>query len=148
MKKSCCFFGSQRPLTFGERDEVFPLLLAETERLINEGYTDFVFGGYTDFDSIARLSVMSLRSKYPHIRLVYVKLNDRDIERLLKTYDEVIRPDIKYKGYSIRVRNRAVIELCDYCVFYVSSYNTGNSGIERAKSSGKPYINLAEVKGD
>ena len=77
--KRCAFTGyrpGKMPWGFDERDGrclEFKFRLREAlEYLIGLGYADFMSGGAQGFDLIAAELVLSLREKYPWIRLIMV----------------------------------------------------------------------------
>ena len=76
----CCAFTGYRPAKmpwgYDEMDTrclEFKFRLRESlEYLIGKGYVDFLSGGALGFDQMAAEIVLSLREKYPWIRLVMV----------------------------------------------------------------------------
>lgn len=77
--KTCAFTGyrpSKMPWGYNESDArcaEFRFRLREAlEYLIGQGYTDFMSGGALGFDQMAARIVLSLREKYPWVRLIMV----------------------------------------------------------------------------
>jgi len=145
--KSCCFFGNSKQLSYRERDNTFLLLREEIDKLVKAGYTEFVYSGNNDFESVARIAVTMHRIRNSNITTKYIpsalrsaKPND-EIEQLHKTYDEIIIPDIPY---TVSQRNRYIVDNSDYCCFYVKSF-AGNAYVAMlyAEKINKPLINLA-----
>lgn len=149
IEKRCCFFGHK---SICDKDgSLFERLKKEIEELIKSGYTEFLFGGYGDFDSLSHKAVKSLREKYPHIKTVYVqayyKPKDDNFEYLRSRYDETEYPEIeeKPKKFAIVYRNREIIDNSDFCIFYVNrSYGGALQALQYAKRKKKTLINLAQ----
>ncbi len=115
--KRCAFTGS-RPskLPWGEdeRDSrcmVFKFRLREAlEYLIGMGYVDFLSGGALGFDLMAAEIVLSLRERYPWIRLIMVIPFDGQADRW---------PEAQ------RARWRSIIEASDQVIHISHAYDRG-----------------------
>jgi len=147
--KSCCFFGKVR-LSYEQRGKAFELVYRQIETLVNDGYTEFIFSNWSDFDSAARIAVISLRMRFPNIKTIYYQaFKTEDKQQSLKKYDEVIYPPIedKPKKQEITYRNYAMIDSSDFCIFYIVPNKSGdaNKAMQYAIENNKPYINLAEL---
>ena len=140
--KSCFFLGNSKQLSYRQRDNVFGLLYNEVDKLIKEGHTNFIFSGNSDYESAARIAVISHRVKNSDIKTIYIANPNDDIEQLQKAYDEVIIPDIP--KHTISQRNRYIVDNSDYCCFYVKNF-VGDAFVAMlyAKKLNKPQINLA-----
>lgn len=148
-RRVCCFFGHRS--VYDKDGSLFESLVGETERLIEKGFNEFIFGGYGDFDSLAYKAVNVLKTKYLYIKTVYVqayyKSKDESAEIIRKLYDTVIYPDIegKPKKLAIIYRNQAIIDISDFCIFYVNqSYGGALQAMQYAKRKKKMFMNLAE----
>lgn len=150
-ERTCSFFGHRH--LYDDESLIFDLLLKQIEPLIlNGGYTDFVFGGYGKFDDLALKAVKSLKAKYPQIKTVYAqayyKYKDIDgMEQLKRLYDEVYYPQLEEKPlkFAIFYRNRAMIDVSDYCIFYVCNDDGGAfEALKYAKRKNKELFNIAE----
>ncbi len=133
MEKICSFFG-HRDVFYDLRNE----LVIEIERAITEyGITTFYVGDRGDFDRKAAGAVMSMKHKYPNIKLVLVlpyftnKLNEYK-EFYEQDYDEIFIPQelmgVHPKG-AITKRNRLMVDQSDLIICYVNrefggAYNT------------------------
>ena len=63
--KSCFFVGHREASS-----ELLPILRQTVEKHISEyGVTEFIVGGYGNFDHLAAKAVISLKQKYPQITL-------------------------------------------------------------------------------
>jgi len=140
--KTCCFLGNSKQLSYRQRDNVFQLLYNEVEKLIKEGHTNFIFSGNSDYESAARIAVISHRIRNSTITTKYIANQNDNIAQLQKAYDEVIIPYIPKN--TISQRNRYIIDNSDYCCFYVKNF-VGDAFVAMlyAKKINKPQINLA-----
>ena len=138
---SICFTGHR----FIRKDTI-PLLKQRLyfrlEEMISQGYTDFYAGGAIGFDTFCAEAVISLKEKYPHIRLDLVlpcppdeqTLNWKSADKIrynaiLSHADniEIISPH--YTNSCMLERNRQLINCGDYCIcFYDSSRNSSGTG--------------------
>ena len=148
MTEKTCAFTGHRAIP---KDETEPLRrrLAETvERLYREGYRVFLAGGALGFDRMAADAVLSLRKKYPEIRL-HLVLPCGDQERLwrfserlayhkqVKQADEVTVLAERYYDGCMQARNARLIDGADYLVAYVT----------RTRSGAAQTLRMAERKG-
>ena len=124
--KTCSFFGHRdTPQT----EELKQKVREVVERLIvEEGVDTFLFGSRSKFDELCLLIITELKGKYPDIKRVYVRSKDPCIDilykdYLLEFYDDTIIPNrVERAGKaSYSVRNQAMINASDFCVFYYNS---------------------------
>ena len=134
--KSCAFFGHRKV----EDCEVANRLKTLVEKLIVEyDVREFLFGSKSEFDKLCLATVTSLKSKYPHVkRIAYTcKSEGCILESERKKWDDIF---LKLYGANIPLelvdeerefsnkqragrasyveRNYAMIDECDFCVFY------------------------------
>lgn len=132
---SCCFTG-HRNVTFSARSQLIPALTGKIEQLINEGVAVFINGGALVFDTISALCVLSLKTKYPHIKLhIYVPhkgQEERWSEENQKTYRYILSKadDVKILApFHIRgcmhARNRRMVDDSDCVIAYVKKPSGG-----------------------
>ncbi|MBQ3538084.1 MAG: DUF1273 family protein, partial [Clostridia bacterium] len=69
MKNNTCCFTGHREIPAGEENVIKERLTEVLISLIEEGITDFLAGGAIGFDMLAEEAVLSLKEKYPRIRL-------------------------------------------------------------------------------
>ena len=115
--KRCAFTGyrpQKMPWGFDEMDPTcleFKFRLRESlEYLIGMGYADFLSGGALGFDLMASEIVLSLREKYPWIRLIMVIPFDGQADRWTPEQ---------------RSRREAIIEASDRVVHISHAYDKG-----------------------
>ncbi len=121
-------------------------LTATIESLINQGFNIFFDGGYGYFDEICRNTVIKLKNKYPHIKLIKVLAfyNYKNTNSIPSFFEETIFPDIENVYYKNRIskRNEWLVENSDVVVCHI--VNEENSGayntIKYAKKLNKNII--------
>jgi len=117
------------------------------ERLINQGYYEFLIGGYGDFDCLVAKVVKKLKGKYPDIKstLVTPYIN-REINKDL--YDYTIYPPLENVPlrYAISKRNEWLVKNADVVVSYVEfQWGGANKMLEFAIKNKKKVINIYEI---
>lgn len=136
----------------GHRDDwrcrgIENILYETIENLIIRGYSFFYDGGYGAFDNMCAKAVISLKQKYPHIKLIrilaYYHPNTNKYE-LPPLFDGSIYPNLEgfHPKQIITERNKWIIENSDIVVAHVE--NTFKSGAYRsltyARKINKPVI--------
>ena len=163
----CCAFTGYRPakLPWGydesdARCTEFRFRLREAlEYLIGKGYVDFMSGGAQGFDLMAAELVLSLREKYPWIRLVMVIPFDGQADlwpqpqrqrwlSVLEASDQVVHISHGYdKGVFFR-RNHYLVENAQLLLAAYDGKPGGTAGtIAYARRHGVKVACLAPVKG-
>ncbi len=162
----CCAFTGYRPgkLPWGsdERDArcmEFKFRLRESlEYLIGRGYVHFLSGGALGFDLMAAEIVLSLRDKYPWIRLVMVIPFDGQADRwpedqrrrwlsAIEQSDQVVRISHAYdRGVFFR-RSHYMVEQADLLLAAYDGQPGGTAGtVAYAKRHGVRVVRLPPVK--
>ena len=119
----CCFSGHRR-LPGGEIPAIQKRLRDELLHLIEEGVLVFRAGGALGFDTLAAEAVLSLKGRYPGIRLVLLLpcrdqtrgWQPRDAERYRRILSRADRVAYLYDAYvpgCMQARNRALTEGAD-----------------------------------
>ena len=149
--KRCAFFGHREILI---TRELYATVSAEIEKSVDFGCRIFYFGGYGAFDRLCYEIVTELQAKNPNmgIKRLYCVPLESQIRRpgryfSPEDYDNVIylEPSVNWWYKSIYYRNIAMVDECDYIIFYADSIPT--SGAYKAykyakKKSEKIVINL------
>ncbi len=151
---ACCFTG-HRVLPAGKTDEIRCRLEDTLEDLIGQGVSFFGCGGALGFDLLAGETVLKLREKHPHIKLIMVlpcrgqDNNWSDVQKrryasLTSLCDKVRCLAPAYHPGCMRIRNQYLVNHADFCVAYL----TGTSGgtfytVNLARDAGLTVINLA-----
>ena len=117
-----CFIGHR---TIEKSDKLISLIKDTVITLINNGYTTFLFGNKSAFDTLSLEVVTELKNTYPSIERIYVRSSYKTIEKsyeqyLLELYDKTYFPSkIENAGkYSYVERNFEMIDRSNYCVIY------------------------------
>jgi len=129
------------------------------EYLIGQGYTDFMSGGALGFDQMAAQIELSLREKYPWIRLIMVIPFDGQADKwsweqrrrwleIIEASDKVIRISHSYDKGVFFQRNHYMVENADLILAAFDSQPGGTAGtVAYAKRHGVRVVRLAPVKG-
>jgi uncharacterized phage-like protein YoqJ len=146
MGKTCCFFGHRNIFC---TNELLPLVIEKAEQLILSGFDSFLFGGYGDFDNLCFHAIQTLKPKHPQIKTVFVQAyynpHESDMEYFKSKHDEVTFPEIDTPArFAISRRNQIMIDMSDYCIFYVGcSFGGAYQALQYARRKKKPFLNLA-----
>ena len=128
------------------------------EYLIGQGYTDFMSGGALGFDQMAARIVLSLREKYPWIRLVMVIPFDGQADKwsreqrgrwleIIEASDKVIHISHRYDKGVFFQRNHYMVENADLLLAAFDGRPGGTAGtVAYAKRHGVRVVRLAPVK--
>ena len=115
------------------------------EKLIAEGASEFLFGGYGRFDSICAVTIREMKKKYPHITSILV------IPYLDRNYDETLYDSSEYpalesvpKRFAISKRNEYMMKEADVVIAYVDhSFGGAYTAYKYAIRQNKTVYNLA-----
>lgn len=153
---TCCFTG-HRALPPEERGAIAYQLEQTVIMLIQAGIRFFGAGGARGFDTLAAQTILKLRRKYPHIKLILVLpclsqtqgWRDEDIkvyESINTAADKVTYTSEKYTQGCMHKRNRHLVDHSSICVCYLTEDRGGTAyTVNYAKKQGLKVINLADV---
>lgn len=123
MENTCCFFGHRNI-----RDTAaLRLKISETvERLIVQEKIDtFLFGSNSRFDSLCHELVTKMKTKYPHIKRIFVRAEYPFIDESYKAYILQNYEDTYYPAHMVNAgkaayveRNCEMIDKSHVCVIY------------------------------
>ena len=156
MEKTVCFTG-HREIAAADAEEVRSALDNEIERQILAGATVFRTGGALGFDTLAAISVLVLKKKYPDIRLeLFFPCPDQTKswrEDDVHLYEEIKkRADVHqyvspvyFRGV-MHKRNRMLVDGADLCIAFLKEGASGGTAytVTYAQKKGVPVINLAK----
>ena len=164
--KTCAFTGyrpSKMPWGYDETDArcvEFRFRLRDAlEYLIGQGYADFMSGGALGFDQMAAEMVLSLREKYPWVRLIMVIPFDGQADKwsreqrgrwleIIEASDRVIHISHEYDKGVFFKRNHYLVENADLLLAAFDGQPGGTAGtVAYAKRHGVRVVRLAPVKG-
>ena len=142
---SICFF-------IGHRDtpaDVYSQIVAEVERPILCGVTEFVVGHYGAFDRMAAKAVREAKRRHPEIRLILLMpYYETSTSKYGMDFDEIIYPEgqetIPKRAAIIRA-NQYMIDHCDYLIMYARHIGSNTREFmdyaqRLANRKGKPRI--------
>ncbi|MBR3893604.1 MAG: DUF1273 family protein [Clostridia bacterium] len=157
MSKTVCFTG-HRQIPDADYPQLEESLRVEVERQILQGATDFRTGGAVGFDTLSALSVLSLRMRYPEIRLHLIlpspdqtvgwRETDAQLYRqILSQADSHRYVAQKYYPGLLQQRNRALVDGADVCIAYLRNSHGGGTAYTAALAlkSGLELINLYDT---
>ena len=156
MGKTVCFTG-HRQIPNASYEALQELLTDVLEKQIQNGATVFRAGGALGFDTLAALTVLLLRRKYPDIRLELILPCPTQTKGWARNdvllYEQILEQADSYRYVSqfyfngvLQVRNRALVEGADVCVAYLTSSHGGGTAFTAsfAMKSGLELVNLAD----
>lgn len=144
---TCCFTG-HRALPPEERGAIAYQLERTVIMLIQAGIRFFGAGGARGFDTLAAQTILKLRRKYPHIKLILVLpclsqtqgWRDEDIkvyESINTAADKVTYTSEKYTQGCMHKRNRHLVDHSSICVCYLTEDRGGTAyTVNYAKKAG------------
>ena len=163
--KTCAFTGyrpSKMPWGYDETDArcvEFRFRLREAlEYLIGQGYTNFMSGGALGFDQMAAEMVLSLREKYPWVRLVMVIPFDGQADKwsreqrgrwleIIEASDRVIHISHEYDKGVFFKRNHYLVENADLLLAAFDGQPGGTAGtVAYAKRHGVRVVRIPPVR--
>ena len=156
MEKAVCFTG-HRQIPEADYPRLHALLERTVEEAILGGARVFRAGGALGFDTLAAITVLSLRRKHPEIRLELILPCPTQTrgwsENEKKLYGQILEQadahryvsDVYFPGV-LQMRNRALVEGADLCIAYLTSSHGGTAfTVRTALAEGLDLINLADL---
>ena len=154
MSKTVCFTG-HREIPEADYPRLCDRLRDTIEEQFANGATVFRTGGALGFDTIAALSVLSLRQKHPSIRLELIlpcpsqtrgwsSADKRLYEQILEQADAHRYVSTGYFAGVLQMRNRSLVEGADVCIAYLRNSKGGGTAFTAslAIKLGLEFINL------
>jgi len=143
-------------LSHKKLERVVKRLNDEVDRLIQQGVTDYVTGGYLGFDQIAASLIVSKKEQGADIRLIFAlpcrnqeeKWADRQKQlyrSLLGEADEIYYVSEEYTDDCVKVRNEYMVDNSAYCICALVNDISGTGQTVRyAQQQGLEVINLVK----
>lgn len=153
-ERTCCFTGHRR-ISKDEAKEVKTRLKHTISAAIDQGYLYFGAGGALGFDTLAALTVLELKKKYPDIKLILVLpcinqtkgWSKRDVEvyeQIKSRCDKYVYTSENYFNGCMQKRNRQLVDNSSLCVCYLTENRGGTAyTVNYARQKGLKVINLA-----
>lgn len=157
--KTCCFTG-HRKIPARELNSIKRKLKSEVIGLIDKGVSVFITGGALGFDTLASLTVLKIKRRFPDIRL-FLALpcaeqtrgwRDEDVrvyEQILKKADSVFYVSKHYDTTCMKKRNRYLVDNSIYCISYLAKPLSPSGTmytVKYANRKGLTVINIANEK--
>lgn len=156
-KRTCCFTG-HRELPPAFRQELAMKLEETIIGLIEQGVQFYGAGGARGFDALAAQTVLNLKNRYPHIKLILVlpcltqtrgwPAGDvAEYERIKAQADKVVYTAQQYTLGCMHKRNRHLVDNSSVCVCYLNKESGGTAyTVNYAEKQGLKVINLAPAQ--
>lgn len=153
-ERTCCFTGHRR-ISNDEVKKVKTRLKHTISAAIDQGYLYFGAGGALGFDTLAALTVLELKKKYPDIKLILVLpcinqtkgWSKRDVEvyeQIKSRCDKYVYTSENYFNGCMQKRNRHLVDNSSLCVCYLTENRGGTAyTVNYARQKGLKVINLA-----
>ena len=154
--KTCCFTG-HRAISEAKTEWIKIRLKPVLEELINTGYKYFGSGGALGFDTIAALTVLELKKKYNHIRLILVlpcvnqtkgweEIDVKIYEYIKSMCDKYVYTSKEYTKGCMYKRNRHLVDNSSCCICYLTKESGGTAyTVDYALKQGLKVINIADL---
>lgn len=150
--KSCAFFGHRNIVVTDSLQEQITKTIIE--KIENENFSVFYFGGLGDFDDLCYKIVTKLKNEYKSIQRIFclydskhISYNKRPTWLKNEEYEDYIYLEPTFNGWYKRIffRNLEIVNLSDFIIFYVEREEDSASHkiLKYAKSKNKSFINLA-----
>lgn len=157
IQKTCCFTG-HRDIKLERLAEIEKRLEETVSRLIAEsGMVNFIAGGALGFDTLAAECVLSLKERYPQIRLLLalpcpeqtLRWKAEDVaryEKILAACDKYIYVSERYTPACMHERNRFLVDHSNLCIAYRRADAKGGTAytLAYAQKKGIRCINLCQ----
>ena len=145
---NCCFIGHGSNI----KDGVYEKILSEVSALVELGVTNFLCGGYGDFDKLCIRAVGEVKLTHSQIHnyIILAYNTQSQINRYkyeIANYGaEPIFPfkDELNSRSAISIRNQFMIDKSNFCIAYVyNNFGGAFKSFDYAMSKNKEIINLA-----
>lgn len=151
--RTACFTGHRRI----PQDRKLSKALHDTIlQLINAGYCYFGAGGALGFDTLAAETVLALKTKFPHIKLILVlpcltqangwsMADKKRYAEIKQAADKVVYTSQNYSFGCMHKRNRHLVDNSSVCVCYLTEAKGGTFyTVNYAREKGLQVIHVAE----
>lgn len=154
IEKTCCFTG-HRNIPANEYEKIENTLEETIISLIKKGVCYFGAGGALGFDTMAALTILKLKEKYPHIKLILVlpcenqtyKWQQKDIdiyENIKSKCDKYVYTSKNYYNGCMFKRNKHLVNNSKYCICYLTKKTGGTAfTVNYAIKNDLTVINIA-----
>ena len=153
-ERTCCFTG-HRELPVRGRKELTTKLEETIIGLIDRGIRFYGAGGARGWDTLAAQTVLRLKGRFPHIKLILVfpcrtqtrgwpAADVQEYERIKALADKVVYTSQEYTKGCMHKRNRHLVDHSSVCVCYLTKKDGGTAyTVDYAERQELEIINLA-----
>ena len=149
-----CFFGHRIIDDFRSAESAVERLIAEM--IDKHEFVEFLVGRDGDFDQIVTSSVIRYKKTHdascaltwvmPYMKADYLR-NQDNYDSYYDSIEICEQAAQAHPKAAIQIRNRAMIDRSDLCVFYVTKKTGGAyQSFKYAEKNGARVINLAEIE--
>lgn len=150
------FFTGHRKIPLEKSEIISRRLRAAVIELIESGYLYFGAGGALGFDTLAALTILDLKRRYPQIKLILVlpclsqadswNEKDKQIYMYIKSRaDKVVYTSQIYTSGCMHKRNRHLADNSSVCICYLAKETGGTAyTVKYAEEKGVIIRNIAE----
>lgn len=152
--KTVCFTG-HREIPMLKKSAIARKLRKTLVELIEQDYQFFGAGGALGFDTIAAQTVLDLKEKYPHIKLILVLPCESQADRwsesdrrmyayIMSKADKIRYTSQHYYRGCMHKRNKHLVDNSNVCVCYLTEETGGTAfTVNYAKQNELRVINIA-----
>ena len=147
------FFGHRSIILNEEHVKQIRQVIEESISLSEK--TEFLCGGYGDFDNACTQTAREVKKIYPNCYIHFVTpyitptVQSKNSDMIKQNlYDEIIYPPIEHipPRFAISYRNKWMVENADFIIFFVKRESGGAYDmLKYAKRKNKKYINIAQT---
>lgn len=142
-ERTCCFTG-HRHIEPGDFERLSPLVMETVEQLACCGYTCFITGAASGFDTIAGECILRMKDKLPGLELWHA-LPFRSFKAAEQLADRRIILSERYYNGCYFARDRWMAEHASLCIAYFSGCPGGTAyTVAEVLKRGYPILNLYE----
>lgn len=153
-ERTCCFTG-HRDLPVRGQEKLAAKLEDTIIGLIDRGIQFYGAGGARGYDTLAAQTVLRLKERHPHIKLILVLpcltqtrkwpvADIKEYERIKALADKVVYTSQEYAKGCMHKRNRHLVDHSSVCVCYLANDYGGTAyTVGYAEKQGLEVINLA-----
>lgn len=131
-------FTGHRDIDKTEYGALAERLFLTVDRLYREGIRQFYVGGALGFDTLAAVTVLNMKYRYPDLRLTVAvpcpeqsaKWSEPDralYESILRRADEVVTVSAHYVRGCMQMRNRYMVDHAEILIAYVKRESGGSA---------------------
>ena len=137
-------FCGHRTIDWKDKEPITRKLFEELEKLIKQGATEFLLGGYGSFDRLCAVVIDDLKIKYSDIKsILVIPYLNREYDTSLYDYTEYPPIEKTPLKFAISKRNEYMVNKSDVVISYVKhSWGGAATTLEYAQRKKKQIISI------